>query len=779
MASLLDKGSTRRYDTAARKIVNEKNSSSGQKVDSYLSTLALDESLEIEDKSQEPHPHSETANTPKPKVDSQHQAGPDTDYESWLSGEFGDPMPPVTECTGSSSSAQNSARVDGESLIDKIYSELESLDYSVPLLPGEAPDRPRAIAEADSPRLSPYFRTLFPFGGFGNSPEAAQADVSSMSELESLTEKVDISKPRRSDAELPSDDVRHRLDNISSSSPKNEDRLETSPTSDVVNGCLTDHDANVVQPTNLYSSGARSSGEADALIGRASTDALKSGPISSQSSDASARVSESSRNEAKRGGQSQRAPSTSVVSAVRKSQIVDMLLKRPSKQAERTGSWSSMDNSLGSVVSQKSVTVAKVSDTAVTSHDSVASDCSHPGDEEPSTLALERAAEQLTAPAAGVVPAALISREGLLSLMEATSDPTRVVESSDMLSPVTVGVPPRIGFRDDIDLPARHPANRGAPLGTAELVQSQTSAGSEVSSIGVSSQLSDGERTRWKEAQSNRTVVLLRQSPEMRVAASVQPHETDRDSLRSDTPRSSHQSCSPSLLQASQVLARTTQESEETTPPLPAFSPPSIEATSTEIPHNYDPSWLPSPLGNSIFIVGHVISSRDAEGDGEASWAVAATAPYRLPDGSGVWQCMIRSLRSGIAAEVSSVGLGIGICSNPAGVVGCNMALELPSSVMLGYECSGVFANGLLRPASNVADEHWARSLKAGDTITLVFNRDEIQVLVNWVRVQSEMLPPNIINDPHLVVELVGSVASLSLHGHYQIGVSAHRLKHG
>ncbi|EER13095.1 hypothetical protein Pmar_PMAR014741 [Perkinsus marinus ATCC 50983] len=133
----------------------------------------------------------------------------------------------------------------------------------------------------------------------------------------------------------------------------------------------------------------------------------------------------------------------------------------------------------------------------------------------------------------------------------------------------------------------------------------------------------------------------------------------------------------------------------------------------------------------------------------------------------------------GYLADVSSVGLGIGICSNPIGVADCNAASELPSSVMLGYDCSGVFAHGILRPAAGVIVEQWARNLKVGDILTLGLYRDELQVWVNWKMVQSETLRTDLIDDPHLVVELVGAVASVGLHDHYQIGVSAHRLKQG
>ncbi|KAF4723755.1 hypothetical protein FOZ62_021480, partial [Perkinsus olseni] len=92
----------------------------------------------------------------------------------------------------------------------------------------------------------------------------------------------------------------------------------------------------------------------------------------------------------------------------------------------------------------------------------------------------------------------------------------------------------------------------------------------------------------------------------------------------------------------------------------PEFSPPSPEESSSEeLPPHCDPSWLTRPLGSSMNILGHTVTSVDAEGDGEASWAVAATDPFRLPDGSLVWQCVVRSLRLGISSGVSSVGLGI------------------------------------------------------------------------------------------------------------------------
>ncbi|KAF4746548.1 hypothetical protein FOZ63_012470, partial [Perkinsus olseni] len=315
--------------------------------------------------------------------------------------------------------------------------------------------------------------------------------------------------------------------------------------------------------------------------------------------------------------------------------------------------------------------------------------------------------------------------------------------------------------RDDTGLPPSHPASlqmlpealpsKAVP---ASSVQSQTSVESDESSSAQSPQERPQSRDMKRTPiESSPVDPWPPSAPDVRQPPLSHLLPGSRDAQKVATWEGAGQVCHTYLAPSSRSSNDGPQGYQNPGGQYPEFSPPSPEESdSEELPLHCDPSWLTSPLGSSMNILGHTVTSVDAEGDGEASWAVAATDPYRLQDGSLVWQCVIRSLRLGISSGVSSVGLGIGLCSNPIGTVGCTTASELPSSVMLGYECTGVFVDGALRTATNVAHEQWAQNLKAGDIITLVLNRSELQVRVNWTKVQSETLQSNPFKDPHLVV---------------------------
>ncbi|KAF4674401.1 hypothetical protein FOL47_009310 [Perkinsus chesapeaki] len=217
--------------------------------------------------------------------------------------------------------------------------------------------------------------------------------------------------------------------------------------------------------------------------------------------------------------------------------------------------------------------------------------------------------------------------------------------------------------------------------------------------------------------------------------------------------------------------------------PSTAFSAPVIKSDS-ELPVFRDPSWLMSPRGSTINIAGQAATSVDDQGDGADSWAVGAIDPYSLRDGSKAWQCVVRSLRRGIPDTVAQVGLGIGLCSDPIGVLDCNLVTDLPSAVVLGYDCSAVFANDDWCDVTQGISEHWACNLRVGDVLSLVLTREALHVLVNWQNVQSQAIGSSGLTDPHLVIDLVGTVDSVPVSYTkkdvilYALGVGASELKY-
>ncbi|KAF4652355.1 hypothetical protein FOL46_009767 [Perkinsus olseni] len=681
---------------------------------------------------------------------------------------------------------------DGESSMEKIYAELMSLESAALPLTNQRGLGPDSMRDSEPSRPLPYPRELTSTLEDMKGLVEANLGPWPTDDLPSLKpEGSDNSDRRRSYGELKREAMRHsRYSDLMSSQRDGslDISLDLGSNLDAIVSDSIDHeegpDSVSVRPSSSNSSDARSSEQAEASDEPPGDDGAGTGFGGAASE------------------RSKRTLSTSVVSAARKSQIIDMLLNRPSRQTGGAGIGSQSSSGMSSETGpppdarpvepqdrasaietggqgvQHAVADSKVSaQTAVSSSarsgmeescNSCPGGVSGEGDIEDTPGKLS---PSVASPPSGESQAGTAESPALVR----TSAPT-----------AALGNPVQREPRDDTGLPPSHPASlqmlpkaslsKAVP---ASSVQSQTSMESDESSSAQSPQERPQSRDmRRTPIESSPVDPWPPSVPDVRQPPLSHLLPISRDAQKVTTREGAGQSCKAYLAPSSRSSNDGAQGYQNPGRQYPAFSPPSPEESSSEeLPLHCDPSWLTSPLGSSMNILGHTVTSVDAEGDGEASWAVAATDPYRLQDGSLVWQCVVRSLRLGTSSGVSSVGLGIGLCSNPIGTVGCTTASKLPSSVMLGYECTGVFVDGALRTATNVAREQWAQNLEAGDIITLVRNRGELQVWVNWTKVQSETLQSNPFKDPHLVVELVGAVASISLHGHDQIKLSAHRLK--
>ncbi|KAF4740786.1 Nephronophthisis 4 [Perkinsus olseni] len=679
---------------------------------------------------------------------------------------------------------------DGESSMEKIYAELMSLESAALPLTNERGLCPDSMRDSEPSRPLPYPRELTSTLEDMTGLVEAHLGPWPTDELPSLEpEASDNSERRRSYGELKREAVRHSRDSDLMGSQRDgslDISLDLGSNSDAIVSDSIDHkegpDSVSVRPSSSNSSDARSSEQAEASSEPPGDDAAGSAFGGAPSE------------------RSKRTPSTSVVSAARKSQIIDMLLNRPSRQIGGVGTGSQSSSGVSNEIGPPPDALPVKQQDRASAIDTGGQGVQHAGADSRAAAqtAVCRSARSGMEEPGNSCPGGesgegdIEDTQGKLSPSVA-SPPSRESQSgsAERLVPVRTSAPTAAlsdpvqrESRDDTGIPPSHPASILPEASTSKVVpassvQSQTSVESDASSSAQSPQERPQSIDMKRTPIESSPVDLWPPSvPDVRRPSLSHLLPGSKDAQKVTTWEGAGQVCNTYLAPLSRSSNDGPQGYQNPGRQYPAFSPPSPEKSSSEeLPLHCDPSWLTSPLGSSMNVLGHTVTSVDAEGDGEASWAVAATDPYRLQDGSLVWQCVVRSLRLGISSGVSSVGLGIGLCSNPIGTVGCTTASELPSSVMLGYECTGVFVDGALRTATNVAHNQWAQDLKAGDIITLVLDRGELQVWVNWTKAQSEMLQSNPFKNPHLVVELVGAVASISLHGHDQIKLSAHRLK--
>ncbi|KAF4683415.1 hypothetical protein FOZ63_029074, partial [Perkinsus olseni] len=508
---------------------------------------------------------------------------------------------------------------DGESSMEKIYAELMSLESAALPLTNERSLGPDSMREPESSRPLPYPRELTSTLEDMRGLVEAHLGPWPTDELPSLPEASDNSERRRSYGESKREAVRHSRDSDLMSSQKDgslDNSLDLGSNPDAIVSDSIDHeegpDSVSVRPSSSNSSDARSSEQAEA----------SSEPPGDDGAGSAFGAAASER--------SKRTPPTSVVSAARKSQIIDMLLNRPSRQTGGVGTGSQSSSGMSSETGPppdprpvKQQDRASAIDTGGQGVQHAGADSqaaaqtavcrsARSGMEEPcnSCLGGESGEGDIEDTPGKLSPSVASPPSG--ESHAGTSESPALVRTSAPTA--ALSYPAQRESRDDTSIPPSHPASLQmlprASLSkalSASSVQSQTSVESDESSSAQSPperpQSRDMKRTPIESSPVDSwppSVPDVRQTPLSHLLPG------SRDAQKITTREGAGQSCYAYLAPSSRSSNDGPQGYQNPGRQYPAFSPPSSEESdSEELPLHCDPSWLTSPLGSSMNILGH------------------------------------------------------------------------------------------------------------------------------------------------------------------------------